>query len=59
MNSLVHDTVHRMLNEIGELRRFVAIDNMPDKLQQVRQLLRELDAELEEQKRKQQSNGGQ
>jgi hypothetical protein len=48
-----------MLNEIGELRRFVAIDNMPDKLQQVRQLLRELDAELEEQKRKQQSNGGQ
>jgi len=35
-----------MLNEIGLLRKVVSIDSMPDKLQQIRQLLRELDAEL-------------
>lgn len=44
--SLVADTVRRMIGEIGVLRRFVAIDQMPEKLQQARQLLRELDHEL-------------
>lgn len=48
----VHETVQRMISEIGELRKLVAIDNMPHKLQQVRQLLRELDAELEAQSKK-------
>lgn len=43
----IHQTVKNMIGEIGALRQLVAIDNMPDKLQQVRQLLRELDAELE------------
>lgn len=42
----VKQTVAAMLNEIGMLRLVVPIDSMPDKLQQVRQLLRELDAEL-------------
>ena len=42
----VAQTVERMINEIGQLRLLVAIDSMPEKLQQVRQLLRELDAEL-------------
>lgn len=42
----VKQTIEAMLNEIGMLRKIVAIDSMPDKLQQVRQLLRELDAEL-------------
>jgi len=43
----VHQTVKNMISEIGQLRQLVAIDNMPHKLQIVRQLLRELDAELE------------
>lgn len=51
MNKTVHETVKAMINEIGELRQFVAIDSMPDKLQQVRQLLRELDYELEQAER--------
>jgi len=42
----VKQTVAAMLNEIGLLRKVVSIDSMPDKLQQIRQLLRELDAEL-------------
>lgn len=40
-------TVEAMLDQIGLLRKLVAIDNMPVKLQQVRQLLRELNAELD------------
>jgi hypothetical protein len=43
----IKSTVIAMLNEIGELRKTVAIDSMPQKLQQVRQLLRELDADLD------------
>lgn len=46
----VKATVEAMINEIGKLRQFVAIDSMPTKLQQVRQLLRELDAEMEQKK---------
>lgn len=42
----IKQTVAAMLNEIGMLRKVVALDSMPIKLQQVRQLLRELDAEL-------------
>ena len=45
-NETVHHTVEAMINEIGLLRQFVGIGSMPYKLQQVRQLLRELDAEL-------------
>jgi hypothetical protein len=40
-------TVEAMLDQIGLLRKLVAIDSMPLKLQQVRQLLRELNAELD------------
>lgn len=43
----VKATVKAMINEIGKLRLLVAIDSMPVKLQSVRQLLRELDAELD------------
>lgn len=43
----VKETVHNMLNEIGKLRLLVALDNMPIELQQVRQLLRQLEARLE------------
>ncbi len=46
-NTTVHKTVKNMIDEIGQLRVLVAIDNMPEKLQRVRQLLRELDAEYE------------
>lgn len=53
---LVHETVKAMIGEIGELRKFVAIDSMPYKLQQVRQLLRELDYELEQQIKKENQN---
>ena len=42
-------TVTAMIDEIGKLRLVVAIDSMPAKLQQIRQLLRELDAELNKQ----------
>jgi hypothetical protein len=42
----VKKTVEAMIGEIGKLRQFMAIDSMPYKLQQVRQLLRELDEEL-------------
>lgn len=45
----VHATVMAMVDQIGQLRQNgVAIDAMPPKLQQVRQLLRELDAELQQ-----------
>ena len=46
VDAAVRDTVEAMINEIGKLRLLVAIDNMPFKLQEVRQLLRELDEEL-------------
>lgn len=48
LDKTVHETVKAMIGEIGKLRSIVAIDNMPDKLQQVRQLLRELDYDLEQ-----------
>jgi hypothetical protein len=44
----VKATVEAMIDELGKLRQFMAIDSMPYKLQQVRQLLRELDYELSE-----------
>lgn len=46
-DAAVHKAVQAMINEIGQLRMLVAIDSMPHKLQQVRQLLRELDNEYE------------
>jgi hypothetical protein len=39
-------TVEAMLDQIGLLRKLMAIDNMPVELQQARQLLRVLDAKL-------------
>ena len=42
----VAKTVEAMINEIGKLRQMVAIDNMPDELQQARHLLRVLDEKL-------------
>lgn len=45
---VIRKTVTAMVNQVGELRRTVAIDNMPEELQQVRQLLRVLDARLDE-----------
>jgi len=48
--NLVHDTVTDMMACIGELRKFMALDSMPLKLQQVRQLLRELDHEMSQRK---------
>ena len=39
-------TVEAMLNQIGLLRKLMAIDSMPVELQEVRQLLRVLDAKL-------------
>lgn len=47
----IHETVIAMIGEIGKLRQLCAIDQMPEKLQQVRQMLRELDAELEQAKK--------
>lgn len=44
----IHETVQAMIGEIGKLRQLVAIDSMPLKLQQVRQLLRELDYDMEQ-----------
>jgi bacterioferritin-associated ferredoxin len=46
IDKTVAQTVQNMISEIGELRKIVAIDSMPDKLQKVRQLLRELDEEF-------------
>lgn len=46
IDKTVAQTVQNMISEIGELRKLVAIDSMPDKLQKVRQLLRELDEEF-------------
>jgi hypothetical protein len=42
----IKQTIEAMLNEIGQLRKLVALDNMPEELQQARQLLRLLDAKL-------------
>lgn len=48
--SNVQKTVAAMLNEIGLLGETgLALDDFPPKLHQVRQLLRELEADLEEQ----------
>jgi hypothetical protein len=47
-DAAVKQTVINMINEIGLLRKLVAIDSMPYKLQQARLLLRELYAEYEE-----------
>lgn len=44
----VHQTVQNMIGEIGKLRQLVAIDNMPEELQKIRQMLRELDYKLQE-----------
>lgn len=46
-HSAIRKTVSALINEIGELRRLVGIDSMPEELQQVIQLLRMLDARLE------------
>ena len=44
--SAVKQTVAAMINELGMLRKLVALDNQPIELLQIRQLLRELDAKL-------------
>lgn len=46
-DAATHQAIQNMINEIGQLRMLVAIDSIPEKLQRVRQLLRELDAEYE------------
>lgn len=47
-NAAIQTTVEAMINEIGQLRKLMAIDSMPIELQQVRQLLRVLEAKLNE-----------
>ena len=47
-DAAIHEAVKAMINEVGSLRMLVAIDSMPEKLQKARQLLRELDDELEQ-----------
>lgn len=47
-DAATHKAIQAMINEVGQLRLLVAIDSMPEKLQRVRQLLRELDAEYEQ-----------
>lgn len=47
-DAATHQAIQAMINEVGQLRLLVAIDSMPEKLQRVRQLLRELDAEYEQ-----------